>query len=176
MFWMSKWLVLEKVTMHWLPVPGKVSAHCLLASKSARTQYSQALSGTMLYLQTAGQYQLLQWASVIPCGQQRAICALIERPLCPPGRGQIWQLTRGWPGVDQVPHEAQTSRKNKRAFFEPETEKIFLHKVKSLTQDTWTIYILVGKYSKLRAHFWMSCGGIERPGVWDRLPQQSASQ
>ena len=149
--------------MHWLPVPGKVSAHCLLASKSARrTQYSQALSGTMLYLQTAGQYQLLQWASVIPCGQHRAICALIERPLCPPGRWQIWQLTRGWPGVDQVPHEAQTSRKNKRAFFEPETEKIFLHKVKSLTQDMWTIYILVGKYSKLRAHFWMSCGGIKR--------------
>lgn len=90
--------------------------------------------------------------------------------------GQIWQLTRGWPGVDQVPYEAQTSRKDKRAFFEPETEKIFLHKVKSLTQDMWTIYILVGKYSKLRAHFWMSCGGIEGLGVWDRLLQQSASQ
>lgn len=168
--------------MRWLPIPGKDSAHCLLASKSPRrTQYSQALSRAMLYLQTTEQHQLLQWASVIPCGQRRAICAIVERPLCPPGTGQIWQLTRGWPGVDQVPHEAQTSRKDKRAFFEPETGKIFLHKVKSLTQDMWTIYVLVGKYCKPRAHFWMSGEsgggrGVERLGVWDSLPQQSTSQ
>ena len=53
--------------MHWSPIPGKDSAHCLLASKSpGRTQYSQALSKAMLYLQTTEQCQLLQWAPSFP--------------------------------------------------------------------------------------------------------------
>ena len=109
--------------MHWLPIPGEDSVHGILVSESPRrTQSSQARGGTMFYLhrEQPEQHQLLQWTTVprgqrvTPRGQCRAVCAMLERPHPLPVEDRYDS------GVDQVLYEAQTSRKDKRAFFEPE--------------------------------------------------------